>query len=361
VVRLAKENFVCVAVNCHTMRDYKDAEVDWARSTDCVPDGATANGSVRFVTASGKQLARGELVVWDGKSKQTNWFLVSVERAIKAWAALPDSERKPGSVKVPEYPPVDPKRAVAVKPPDGSLVLRVYNRQLARDTKGELRYTVADDYVPELKKLYGQKSYEGRFSEVGQDWMWITRQEWQAMMPEKPVKGQEVKVPTTLVERVFRFHLEPSRGFTAVNQFIYCTADDGQMRLTVEEAGANEVRLRLDGFAKLELDRGAGYEGVRRKIGYQPSLLGYLAYDPAKKVFTRFDLVALGNARGQANGENLMGARTGEFPMGVAFELVNPLTPRDYVQPTGLMDGGGNYNLDYYLCQGRFAGNWRGK
>ena len=181
------------------------------------------------------------------------------------------------------------------------------------------------------------------------------------MMPANPRKGQAVQVPTTLVERIFRFHLEPSRGFTAVNQFVYCTANDGEIRLTVEEVAKTRVRLRLEGFAKLELDRGAAYEGVRRKIAYRPSFLGYLAYDPATRAFTRFDLVALGDVRGQANGENLMGARLGDFPLGVAFELVNPLTPRDYVQPTGLMDGGGNYNLDYYLCRGRFAGAWRGK
>jgi hypothetical protein len=170
-----------------------------------------------------------------------------------------------------------------------------------------------------------------------------------------------VKVPTTLVERIFRFHLEPSRGFNMANQFIYATADNGQMRLTVEEAGSEEVRLRLTGFARLEEDRGPNYVGFRRKISYQPSFLGYLAYDPAKKVVTRFDLVALGNGSGQSNAENLMGARFGEWPMGVAFELVRPLTPRDYVQPAGLMSNGGQYVLDYYLCQGRYRGNWRGK
>jgi hypothetical protein len=286
---------------------------------------------------------------------------LSAERALKAWAKLPEEERKPGAVQVPTLTSVDPKRVVAVKPPDGALVLRVYNRQLANDSKGGLRYTVNSDYVAELNKIAPPSMWASRFAEVGIDWMWVTREEAEAMMPANARKGQEVPVPTTLVERIFRFHLEPSRGFTAVNQFVYCTANDGQLRLTVEEAGSTEVRLRLEGYAKLELDRGVGYEGVRRKIGYQPRLLGYLAYDPAKKVVTRFDLVALGNACGQANSENLMGARTGEFPMGVAFELVNPLTSRDYVQPTGLMDGGGNYNLDYYLCRGRFSGNWRGK
>jgi hypothetical protein len=322
-----------------------------------VPEGAVASGSVRFVTASGRRLERGELVF----GEKVNWFQLSAERAWKAWAALPKSERQPGAVQVPKLASIDPKRRVALKPLDGALVARVYNRQLATNPKGELRYTVAQDYVPELKKIAPRWMWAARFAEVGIDWIWITPPEWQALMPANPRKGQKVPIPTTLVERIFRFHLEPSRGFTAENQFVYCTANDGEMRLTVEEVTKTQVRMRLEGFAKLELDRGAAYKGVRRKIAYRPSFLGYLAYDPAKKVFRRFDLVALGNVRGQANAENLMGARSGSFPMGVAFELVNPLTPRDYVQPTGLMDGGGNYNLDYYLCRGRFRGNWRGK
>jgi hypothetical protein len=313
--------------------------------------------AVRFITASGKPLERGELVFGD----KINWFQLSAERAWKAWAALPASERKPGAVQVPRLASVDPKRLVAVKPPDGALVVRVYNRQLARNPKGQLRYTVAQDYVPELTKIAPPRMWAARFAEVGLDWLWITRQECQAIMPANPRQGQGVQVPTTLVERIFRFHLEPSRGFTAVNQFVYCTANDGEMRLTVEEVTTTRVHLRLEGFAKLELDRGAAYEGLRRRIAYRPSFLGYLAYDPATRVFHRFDMVALGEVRGQANGENLMGARSGDFPLGVAFESVNPLTPRDYVQPTGLMDGGGNYNLDYYLCQGRFSGDWRGK
>jgi hypothetical protein len=339
------------------LRDFQDVEAEWARTTDCVPEGAVASGSVRFITASGKPLERGELVF----AEKINWFQLSAERALKAWAALPGSERQPGAVQVPKLTSVDPKRLVAVKPPDGALVARVYNRQLARNSQGRLRYTVAQDYVPELKKVAPPRMWAARFAEVGIDWMWITRQEWQALMPAHPRKGQAVPVPTTLVERIFRFHLEPSRGFTAVNQFVYCTAKDGEMRLTVEGVTKTRVRLRLEGFAKLALDRGAAYEGVRRKIAYHPRFLGYLAYDPATRVFCRFDLVALGNVCGQANGENLMGARPSKFPMGVAFELVKPLTPRDYVQPTGLMDGGGNYNLDYYLCRGRFRGDWRGK
>jgi hypothetical protein len=136
---------------------------------------------------------------------------------------------------------------------------------------------------------------------------------------------------------------------------------DGQLRLSVEEASATEVRLRLEGAVDLELDRGAQYDLTRRMLVYKPSLLGYLAYDPTKKVFTRFDLLALGLGTGRSNGENLASARQGEWSLGVAFELVNPLTPRDYVQPQGLMDDGSNYNLDWYLLRGPFSPNGKGK
>jgi hypothetical protein len=85
-------------------------------------------------------------------------------------------------------------------------------------------------------------------------------------------------------------------------------------------------------------------KGDVRKVG-----LGYLVFDPATKVFTRFDLVALGNLRGYPVGANLMGARDGENPLGIAFELVTRPTPADLVSPKGLMDGGGNYNLQHYL------------
>src|SRR5262249_21225285 len=253
-------------------------EVEFCLKTDCVPEGAVASGSVRFITAAGKKLERGELA-WNDK---TNWFHLSAERALKAWAALPESERKPGAVEVPERPPVDPKRAPTLKPPDGALIVRVFNRQLARDARGELRYTVADDYVPALKKIAPPSMWAARFAEAAHDWMWITRQEWQAMMPADPGKGQEVAVPTTLCERLYRFHLEPSRGFAAANNFANATAKAGRLRLIVEEAGQSGVRLRLEGHALLERDRGSGYQ-QGGFISYRPSLLGYLAYDPAKK------------------------------------------------------------------------------
>ena len=59
-------------------------------------------------------------------------------------------------------------------------------------------------------------------------------------------------------------------------------------------------------------------------------LLGYLTYDSAKAVFTRFDILALGRNWGRAehNGE----ARPGKGPIGIAIQLAGG-SPYDRVAP----------------------------
>ena len=49
--------------------------------------------------------------------------------------------------------------------------------------------------------------------------------------------------------------------------------------------------------------------------------LHYLEYDPQKRVFTRFDLVALGEQFGRV-GLIIGSARPGCQPLGISFELV---------------------------------------
>jgi hypothetical protein len=86
-------------------------------------------------------------------------------------------------------------------------------------------------------------------------------------------------------------------------------------------------------------------------MAYKPQLLGYLAYDPGLKVFTRFDIVALGELRGRPSPENVMGERVGEQnPLGIAFELVTNPRPADFLSPKGLLNNGGQYDLPRYLC-----------
>jgi hypothetical protein len=317
---------VAVAVDARS-REFKDAEAEFIRNANCVT--ITAAGQVSIITASGKNLGYCALLE-DRRSLQ-----LSLEKMLKAFASLPLSERKPGAVQVGERGPADPRRA-AQSAPAGSLLVRVFNRQLGKDARGELRYTVPEDYVASMRRG------AARYREPADDAMWVTHAEWQAMMPANPRKDQRVKVPTSLCERIFRYHLDPAHGMAESLNFTAATAADGQLNLTVESVSADEVQLRLEGSAKLRRDRGNGYQqgGL---ITYQPRFLGYLAYDPAKKVFTRFDIVALGDTAGQPAGENQTGDRPGSNPLGVAFELVANPGPADSVCPRGARDNANTY------------------
>jgi hypothetical protein len=319
---------------------FNDAEMEFLRTpTKCVNDGG-GNGLVFIVTASGKRIHNCPVGNPDKKT-----FQLELETGLQAWVALPASERKPGAVQVGERPAIDPKRTTQL-PPEGCLIVRVYNRQFGRNAQGELRYTVLDDYVDWVRKSgWGH----ARLREPADDYMWVPRPEWQALMPGRPQKGQRVRVPATLCERLIRFHLDPARGMCEWMNFTQLkpTAEVIQLTLTVEEMAASEVRMRLEGSANLREDRGPGMGGL---IIYQPRLLGYLAYDPARKVFTRFDIVALGNVKGQPADENQVGDRPGSNPLGIAFELVTNPKPADRVCPRGQRDTGiPDAQSDYYL------------
>jgi hypothetical protein len=355
VVRLVKDKFVALAVDGRVINKYHDSEVDFLRELKCVANGA--HGEAWVITAGGKRLDRGELSA-DAKNR---WFQKSLEKGLKDFAALPASERSPGAVQIGERGAIDAKRLPAVAPPEGALILRVYNRQLGRDAKGELRHTVPEDYIPYLRDpaMVGTTTATVRYSEPANDMMWVTRTEWQALMPANPKTGQRIKVPATLSTRLFRFQLDPARGLAESDSFPNASPDAGKLELTVEDVGST-VRLRLDGYTKLHNPREymKQYQNATVKqhsksqipLDYEPRLLGYLAYDPAKKVFTRFDLVALGDVRGRPVDENLSGERLGDAnPLGIAFELVVDPKPADYLSPKGLRDGGDNYNLPRYL------------
>jgi hypothetical protein len=128
----------------------------------------------------------------------------------------------------------------------------------------------------------------------------------------------------------------------------------------VLEVSKSEARLRLDGFANLHNPRTGlltyrshsvkeHSKNSRIPLDYDPRLCGELAYHPAKKVFTRLDVVAIGDVRGRPNGENIVGERLGKAnPLGIAFELVTNPQPADYLPPRAARDEPGarpNVNL----------------
>ena len=174
---MVKRDFVPLTINGRT-RNFDDDECRFLDKADC-----GGQGRIDIITASGRFVARGELQVGNPKT-----HLNSLDRALKAWAALPVVERKPGATQVPERGPLDPRRNTAKGPPPGTLIVRVFNRQLERTAKGEYRPTVPEDYIPALrdKRVVGSDQATSLWTQPANDTMWITQAEAQAMMPTDP-------------------------------------------------------------------------------------------------------------------------------------------------------------------------------
>ena len=88
--------------------------------------------------------------------------------------------------------------------------------------------------------------------------------------------------------------------------------------------------MRMEGFAHLGSDFPTADAAARQKKtspGYETQLLGFLKFDRRRKVFSRFDLVALGDTYGQLGGDLKYLYRPGRNPLGIVFELVPPDAP----------------------------------
>jgi hypothetical protein len=237
----------------------------------------------------------------------------SPEEGLAKWEKLPEADRKT----LEDFGRYDPK--LDPVPPPGGLILRVFARGLARAPDGR------------LEVYRNPKAHLSR--EAGRDFLWMTRAEWQSLVPAEPRPGQRRAVPAPLVDRVCRRYLidlvrvggegGPRGRADTLHE---------ELTLTVESADADRVRLRLDGSAAFRThgpEHGApGKEG--RADAFR--LLGFLDYEARKQAFTRFDVVAL--------------SETGHFdeaarkvlPLGVAFELTRGDTPADRTRPHSLHD-----------------------
>jgi hypothetical protein len=281
-----------------------------------------AGGSKWYVTAGGKLLGR------------------SPKEALEKWKALPKDERTPGAVKVGEPGAIDAKRT-GLTPPAGVLILTIYQRAFMRD-RDKLRYVTGKDLwhdeVGTKTEAIWDRDYPGHLTtpQAQPDHMWLKEAEWKALMPAEARPGDRVALPTGLADRLVRWHLNPLIVYGETNSLGPKEVRAAELKLTVEEVTPKKVRLRLDGFARLgKVPPDAVANGKRACIdqwGYEPRLLGFLEYDPRAKVFTRFDIVALGDHFGRL-GICDSAARIGLQPLGITFELAKGDRPADRVPP----------------------------
>jgi hypothetical protein len=254
--------------------------------------------------------AGGKLLAYKNAGQRPDVMREVLRDGLAKWAKLPEAERAPGAVKVPEAGPLD--GGYSRKPPANGVIVNVHARALEKAQRAD---GVADA-VCEI----------GDGDEASRDHLWLTEQEWRAMAPASAQVGQVIEVPPAVVERIARFHLiDNTRGEPPL--WREEEVRKAEMNLTVEEADAAHVLLRLDGRALLATD---GYAHKAQR-GYDAALLGYVRYNRPADRIERFDLVALGEHWGE--GQFTRGARPGRTPLGVAFELARGDKPGDTVPP----------------------------
>ncbi|MSQ96869.1 MAG: hypothetical protein EXR98_20265 [Gemmataceae bacterium] len=312
VAPLVKENCVAVAINGHML--YWLAKTDGADG-EFIKANRHPSGGNCFVltTPSGTKLAGGN---GGGGARE------ALNSGLKNWKLLTDEERKA----LPPGKEVKPPEAERCTPPPGGLILRSFARNLKKDG-GELARITREDLKD--RELY--PGWAPVYAEPAHFNVWFTEAEWKSLVPAEPRKGVTFPVLDAIQKRLFRYHLV-NGTFGLPGTWSREQIRTGTLTLTVEEV-APVVRMRLQGAALLTTDA----DPVKAQRGYDARLDGRLTYDPQKKAFTRFDVVATGDYWG-GDYEGGRFKRPGRTPLGISFELVRDDNAIDRVPPLVHMD-----------------------
>jgi hypothetical protein len=303
-IRFIRENFVGVGID--GVKPGSPAE--WA-----VFGGAAEQSYNGFAvcTAAGKFLGTAD----------------DLEGCIEKYKKLARSERIPAAL-------IQEKDAKAVPaPPAGGLVLMAYCTHLERTESGEYSRAkrMLNDIFPTTMASPTDQAT------TGCDTLWLTQEEWKALVPARPEVGAKVEIPATVTRRILGLHacdFHPVTGGEDGNR--PGSAQTGGFRLSVERATASSILLRLEGSAQT----GSPFDPSNLVKGCEMKFLGFLEIDRAKGRFTRFDVVGLGECWGKPTNAARSGkldAPPRRWPVGVAFELVVGDRPVDRTPPKYVM------------------------
>lgn len=332
-IEIIRKHFIAASVPTWVCKA-EGPEGEFLRSAGIDKHWVTSSGYMNCVSASGKLLGRKP----DAK-------------VLEAFAQLPESERAPGAVKVPD---MEARQQLIPSPPQGGMVLKVHARFLVREDNGKLRHATTIDFPLMREKPDAMRNWE-LFLQPNTEYMWLTRGEWQALVPADAVKGQTLAVNPAIIDRMARFHLTPQRATTSEGGIISKRlVKAARANIIVDEVTPRQITMRLEGFVHW----GSDYDASKATTpngplsqGYEAPLHGRLVYDRATKSFTRFDVVAPGDVWGRwgdANGKSMYIERPGRSPFGFAFELAGK-SPTDRIPP----GGNGRYvtKTDYFPAE----------
>ena len=319
-IKLIKENFVAASVPTWLCRA-KTPEGEFLRSAGIDKQWVTSSGYMSCISASGKRLG-----------------YHPCPAVLEEFRKLPEAERKPGAVQVADLKPAE---QIIPAPPEGGLVLRVHARFLSRGEDGKLRHAKPSDFALMRDKPAVMKSWE-LFLQPNTEYLWLTKEEWQSLVPADLRKGQRLPVNPAIVERMARFHLTPQRATTSEGGIVAKkSVKAARLALVVEEVTPQQLRMRLEGFVHW----GSDYDEAKATSpngplaqGFETPLHGRLEYDRMKKAITRLDLVAPGDVWGAGETPTARACPRNvraRNPFGFAFELATGSSPTDRIPPGG--------------------------
>jgi hypothetical protein len=317
---MATEDYVPVAGGDWYERRREDAEGRFFRGVaDQGPrkgEGGSTRQGIYCLTAAGR------LLMYKNAGQDPAVMRQTIRQGLDEWNKLPESRRRPGAVPVGDEGKIDTRYVRT--PPPGGLIVTVYTRIL--DQKG-------NDLCRGTCKVPGGDA-------AARDHLWLTADEAKTLVPADAREGDRVPLPAAVAERMVRFHLiDNTRGEPPL--WLREDIRSQDLTLTVEEATALGVTLRLEGSALLATNANP----AKADRGYDVRLLGTIHYDAVKKAIDRFDVVAYGEHWGE--GHFTLNPRPGRTPLGVAFELAAGDTAADRVPPQAARE------LDRYLGKER--------
>src|SRR5262249_9216954 len=126
-------------------------------------------------------------------------------------------------------------------PPPGGLVAVCYWTYLDRGSEGEWTRT---------KRAFAGVYYGSAIpispAYTDLEMFWLTRQEWQSLVPAQAEPGSKFRFPAAIQRRIFQFYAFDFRGRDRQRAKVRA----GELSLTVEEVTPDRIRLRLGGYAK---------------------------------------------------------------------------------------------------------------
>ncbi len=300
IIKLIRENFIPATGNDWFNRRRQDAVgkffIHIADQGPRTADG-TRQGHYIF-TAGGKLLGYNNNRTIDRRLKFIN-------EAIEQWNALPEGEKMPGAIDVPELKASELDEKYHADLPEGAIALIASERILKVGAGGKLAICGSEDHDHSWGHL------------AAIDRMWIKEEEWQQLV--EPIEfGESQPVNDRLAKRLVRYHL---LDFTRGEPVQWKLDDIQSLKLIKTRTG------------KFTFDLSGTVLVSDSERGFEASVLGKVEYNPATEKISQFDLVVLGEHWG--DGKYTKGARPGRSPLGIAFRLGDPAVPEDRIRPQG--------------------------